>query len=126
MNNKIKTEIHNIVDALVLEVSSHGCTTVPQMTIAIAKHPKFLDYAAATPELEMKIKRNDIGEMEEMFFAFDLGRLIKNRLHWNFRNLKDKNGFQVFHQFEENPRTGKSRYIPPREPNPPLYIKNYV
>ncbi len=126
MNNKIKTEIHNIVDNLVLEVSNLGCTTVPQMTIAIAKHPKFLDYAAATPELEMKIKRNDIGEMEEMFFAFDLGRLIKNRLHWNFRNLKDELGFRVFHTFATNRKTGKTRYIPPREPNPPLYIKNYV
>ncbi len=115
MNNKIKTEIHNIVDTLVLEVSNLGCTTVPQMTIAIVKHPKFLDYAAATPELEMKIQHNDIGEIQEMFFAFDLGRLIKNRLHWNFRSLKDENGSQVFHHFEENLRTGKSSYIPPRE-----------
>ncbi len=115
MNNKIKTEIHNIVDALICEVNTRDCLTAPAMTIAIVKHPKFLDYAAATPELEMKIKYNDSGETEEMFFAFDLGRLIKNRLHWNFRNLKDENGSQVFYHFEKNSRTGKSRYIPPHE-----------
>jgi hypothetical protein len=115
MNNKIKTEINNIVDALICEVNTRDCLTVPAMTVAIVKHRKFLDYAAVTPELEMKIKYNDSGEMEEVFFAFDLGRLIKNRLHWIFRNLKDENGFRVFHQFEKNPRTGKSRYIPPRE-----------
>ncbi|MGI8494366.1 MAG: hypothetical protein ACR2L1_03495 [Pyrinomonadaceae bacterium] len=115
MNNKIKTEIHNIVDTLLLEVNNHDCATVPQMTIAIVKHPKFLDYAAATPELEMKIKYSDSGATEEIFFAFDLGRLIKNRLHWNFRNLKDENGSRVFYQFEKNSRTGKSRYIPPHE-----------
>jgi hypothetical protein len=116
MNNKIKTEIHNIVDALICEVNTRDCLTVPALTMAIATHPNFLGYAAATPELELKIDRGDDGEIREVFSVFDLGKIIKNRIHWNFRNLKDELGFRVFHTFNTNRKTGKTRYIPPREP----------
>lgn len=114
MKNKTKVEIHRIVDSLVREVNTRDCATVSAMTSAIAGHPKFLDYATATPELELKIGRGADGEIREIFSPFDLGKIIKNRILWNFRNLKDKLGFRIFHTFKTNQRTGKVSYIPPR------------
>ncbi len=113
---KIKTEIHCIVDALLLEVNTRECATVPELRFAIATHPKFLDYITNTPELEAKVERDGRGKIVEITTPDDLAKIIKNRILWNFRNLKDELGFRVFHTFATNRKTGKTRYIPPREP----------
>ncbi len=116
IKTKIKTEIHCIIDALLLEVNSHDCATVHQLRFAIAHHPKFLDYVINTPEVEAKVERDANGEIVEIITPDDLAKIIKNRILWNFRNLKDELGFRVFHTFDINRKTGKTRYTPPREP----------
>jgi hypothetical protein len=105
--------INKIVDSLIREVNTRDCATVSAMRFAIATHPKFLDYIINTPEVEAKVERDANGEIVEIITPDNLAKLIKNRLHWNFRNLKDENGFRVFHQFSVNRETGKTRYIPP-------------
>lgn len=113
---KTQTEIHCIIDALLLEVNTRECATVPQLRFAIAHHPKFLDYVINTPEVEAKVERDANGEIVEIITPDDLAKIIKNRILWNVRNLKDELGFRVFHTFATNRETGKTRYIPPREP----------
>jgi hypothetical protein len=118
--NTIKTEIHGIIDALLLEVNTRECATVPELRFAIATHPKFLNYITNTPELEAKVERDGRGKIVEITTPDNLAKIIKNRILWNFRNLKDERGIHVFHCFQENRQTGNIRYIPPRENLPTL------
>lgn len=119
MKNKIKTEIHGVIDSLVCVVNTRNCATVAKMRFAIATHPKFLDYVINTPEIGANVERGADGEILEIITPDDLAKIIKNRIRWNFRNLKDEHGHQFFHCFVENKRTGETCYIPPREPKQP-------
>ncbi len=118
MKTKTRKEINKIIDSLMLE---SGEQTVAAKVFAIAHHPRFLGYLEATPELDVKIERNADGEIKEVVSVIDLAMLIKNRVGWNFQNMKDENGHQMFHCFLENPQTGESNYFPPPPPKLPSF-----
>ncbi len=107
MKKEMTNNINEIVDTLITEVNTKDCATVFGMSQAIIKHNLFIEYVAEHPDIYVEIERNENGEIIQLLSYINFKQIVEKRVRWNLRNLKDANGFPIFHSFIKNVKNGE-------------------
>lgn len=107
MKKEMTNKINETVDSLIMEVNTKDCATVFGMSQAIIRHNLFIGYVAEHPDIYVEIERNENGEIIQLLSKINFKQIVEKRVRWNLRNLKDENGFPIFHAFTKNLKTGE-------------------